>query len=298
MWSIGSNVGDSPFQLETPPGVHRPVLTCESVSDVSAEFVADPFMLKRAGVCYMFFEVMNRQSLKGEIGLATSNDGLDWTYQRVVLREPFHLSYPHVFQWDDEYYMIPETLKPGEVRLYKAVDFPTCWSNVGPLVKGSCADPSIFRFNEMWWMFVCSTPRKHDTLKLYFSPELMGPWIEHPANPIVAGDQRRARPGGRVLVMDDKLIRFAQVCVPRYGSQVRAFEITSLTTKSYVETENRNSPILKASGSGWNGLGMHHIDAHLNANGRWIACVDGFSNGVEVSTLPGSPLIPACSEAQ
>jgi hypothetical protein len=36
---------------------------------------------------------------EGEIGLATSEDGLKWDYKQVVLNEPFHLSYPYVFEW-------------------------------------------------------------------------------------------------------------------------------------------------------------------------------------------------------
>jgi hypothetical protein len=129
-------------------------------------------------------------------------------------------------------------------------------------------------------MFLCPAPYQHDSLRLYFAEDLMGPWIEHPASPIVEGDARKARPAGRVLVLADKIIRFAQNCVPAYGTQVRAFEISALTTRDYVETENQNSPILTASGKGWNETGMHHIDPHLLGEGQWLACVDGLSSVV------------------
>ena len=102
-----------------------------------------------------------------------------------------------------------------------------------------------------------------------------GPWREHPANPIVSGNKHNARPAGRVLTFDGKLIRFSQDCVPAYGTQVRAFEILELTTTSYVEEEVQCSPVLVASGVGWNAAGMHHVDAHLCEDGSWIACVDG-----------------------
>lgn len=285
MWSIGIYLGDSPFHLAKPAGTSCPVLTRESVSDVSAEFVADPFMLKRGGVWNMFFEVMNREAHKGEIGLATSDNALDWTYQQTVLSEPFHLSYPYVFEWQNDYYMVPETLQAGAVQLYKADDFPWRWSPVGKLIEGRCADPSIFHFDNRWWMFACSPPYQHDTLRLYFSDELVGPWEEHPASPIVQGNKSNARPAGRVLVLDDKIVRFAQDCVPKYGTQVRAFEISELTKSRYVEVENHESPVLRASGSGWNGLGMHHIDAHAAPDG-WIACVDGFSECGDRSSVP------------
>src|ERR1044071_7161115 len=86
-----------------------PVLSAENVSDIQAEFLADPFMTKIQDTWHMFFEVMNERTQKGEIGWAASRDGLQWDYQRTVLTEPFHLSYPYVFQAGREYFMIPES---------------------------------------------------------------------------------------------------------------------------------------------------------------------------------------------
>ena len=276
MWSIGIYGGESPFSLRAHESARNPVLTRESVSDVSAAFVADPFMLRVGAVWYMFFEVLNRQTNRGEIGLATSGDGFEWTYRRIVLSEPFHLSYPYVFEWGGEYYMTPETLDAGAVRLYRAEDFPSRWTHVSTLVETGCADPSVFRFGGRWWMFACPTPYRHDTLRLYSSEELTGIWMEHAASPIVSGDMSKARPAGRVLVSGNSVTRFAQDCVLAYGMQVRAFEIYELDADVYAEREHPRSPVLKASGAGWNGQRMHHLDAHATPDGRWIACVDGF----------------------
>src|SRR6266436_5727006 len=140
MWSIGIYTGASPLDLGPANGVVNPILTSASVHDVPARFVADPFMVRRAGGWYMFFEVLNQATDRGEIGLATSSDGLGWTYQQIVLAEPFHLSYPYVFEWQGETYMLPETLGTQVVQLYRAETFPTCWSCVGSLVEGSCAE--------------------------------------------------------------------------------------------------------------------------------------------------------------
>lgn len=277
MWSIGIYSGESPFQLAAPRGTRNPVLTRDNINDVSAKFVADPFMIMVDGVWHMFFEVLNQQTNKGEIGLATSDTGHAWVYRQIVLTEPFHLSYPYVFAWNDEYYMTPETLGAKAVSLYKATEFPLRWSWVGYLIHGAFADPSVFQYDGRWWMFACSTPYQHDTLRLYVADEITGTWREHPASPIIQSNKCKARPAGRVLVLGDTIIRFAQDCVPAYGTQLRAFEISELTPNSYAEKENLNSPVLKASGNGWNRAAMHHIDAHLLESGGWIACVDGSS---------------------
>ena len=272
MWSISIYRGDSPFNLELVNA--GPILTKDSVTDIPAQFVADPFMLQHDNRWHMFFEVMNAETNLGEIGLATSNDGLDWTYQQIVLKEPFHLSYPHVFKFQNQFLMVLETLEADAVSLYAARDFPFRWWRIADLLEGQFADPTIFRFNDRWWMFACSTPYQHDTLRLYFASDLTGLWTEHPKSPIINGDRSRARPAGRILAFDNKLFRFAQDCVPRYGNCVRTFEILELTPTTYTEVEIGHGPVLNASGNGWNASGMHHIDVQQHKR-KWLACVDG-----------------------
>ena len=271
-------VGESPLALSPFEDVCNPVLTSSDVSDVPAAFVADPFMLKTDRAWHMFFEVMNRQTGKGEIGLASSDDALQWTYQRIVLAEPFHLSYPYVFEWMGDYYMVPESYQSGSIRLYRALQFPTRWSLVATLLSGGVfLDPSICRFEGTWWMFAeTNADHKFDTLRLYYADDLSGPWHEHERSPIVEGNPHFARPGGRVLVLGERVIRYAQDCYPVYGTQVRAIEVTELTRHGYREELVRDQAVVAASGCGWNACGMHHVDPHLLKDGRWLACVDGF----------------------
>jgi len=275
MWSVGIYQGDSPLGVGCSKGLSNPVLSAEKILDIRARFVADPFMIHEGDAWFMFFEVMNLDSEKGEIGLATSSNGLAWDYERIVLKEPYHVSYPHVFKCDGDHYMVPETLDAGSIRLYRAERFPFEWKLAAVLLQGTLADPTVFYFDDMWWMFACSTPYKHDALRLYYSKELLAGWREHPLSPVVSGNRRLARPAGRVVVPNGRPIRFAQDCDPAYGTQVRAFEIAELSVSGYLEAERPESPILTPGSSGWNEKGMHHIDLHLVGEGRWLACVDG-----------------------
>jgi len=184
-----------------------------------------------------------------------------------------------VFEWENEYYMIPESYQARSVRLYKAVDFPLAWSFVGDLLTGDdFEDSSVFRFNDRWWLLndLSRAPYYAGTLRLFFSDRLEGPWTEHPKSPVVDQDPHIARPAGRVVTWNDKVIRFTQDCCPVYGIQVRAFELTELTPTNFREQELNPSPVLQGSGSGWNESGMHHLDPHLQQDGQWIACVDGW----------------------
>lgn len=274
-WSIGLYAGPDPLHLAPQPGFVNPVMTREQVTDVTAAFVADPFLLPYREEWHLFFEVLNHDRLTGEIGWASSPDATVWTYRGIALSERFHLSYPCVFELEGEVFMVPETLDAGAVRLYRADPFPTRWVPVADLIPRPLADPTPFRFEGRWWMFACPAPSSHDALSLFCADALHGPWHEHPASPLLTGDRSRARPGGRVVACDGRLYRFAQDCGPRYGSGVRVFEITCLTPDLYAERECAESPILGPAGAAWNGKGMHHVDAWPIAPGRWIAAVDG-----------------------
>lgn len=281
-WSIAIYTGESPLNLVSPKSINNPILTAKDVTDVPAEFVADPFMIHENETWYMFFEVLNAHTNKGDIGLATSQDSFNWNYQRIVLEEPFHLSYPYVFKWNHEYYMIPETAQTSSVRLYKATSFPTQWTFCKTLLSGKdFVDPTIFQHNDLWWLFI-ATSKKRNILRLYYSQQPTGPWVEHPQSPVVNGNAKIARPAGRVVVFDEKIFRYTQDCKYIYGKQVLAFEITELTTANYQEKAVKNNPIIKASGYGWNKAGMHNIDPHQIDRNKWIACVDGRSTQVSL----------------
>lgn len=272
-WSIGVYTGTSPFALQDPEHISNPVLTGKDVTDIDAAFVADPFMVVEDDRMSMFFEVLNRANSQGDLGYAESGDGKHWKYKKIIIDEPFHLSYPYVFQWEGEYYLIPESHEDLSIRLYRATKFPGEWQFVKRMLHGEhYVDPSIFRANGMWWMFYTSPA--NDALNLYYADHLMETWLPHPMNPIVKLNKHTSRPGGRVLAHDGHLYRFTQDTDPWYGIQVFAFEIEELSKTAYREKLVSEKPVVAMSGDGWNAYGMHHVDPHFY-NGQWMAAVDG-----------------------
>jgi hypothetical protein len=258
------------------PTSTNPVLTAKNVTDRKAKFIADPFLFYDNDYWYMFFEVLShRMFKKGEIGLASSKDGLSWNYQRIVLSENFHLSFPYVFKWNSTFYMIPETKGTNQVRLYKATNFPYTWVLDKVLISGvKYVDSSIFRYMDKWWMFTSDSVN----LFLYHSTDLTTPslWKKHPISPIVSS-RSKSRSAGRVVVFNENtVIRLAQKNNVTYGESIRAFEIDELTATSYKEHEIEASPLLKSTAkhSDYNYLGMHTLDPWWTGD-HWLAAVDG-----------------------
>ena len=275
-WTIGIYTGPSPFELSAPENLKNPVLTAEDVTDLDVDIVAHPFMAVTDSLYYLFFTAKNGKTDQGGIGLAESRNGMDWEYRQIVIKEPFVLSYPYVFKWQDDYYLIPEAHTETSVRLYRAISFPDKWTHEMDLITGDhFISASVVRYNGMWWMFV--SPVGNETLRLFYAPDLKGPWTEHPRSPVVAKDKNIARPGGRPLVIDGSLYRLGQDCDPTYGNQVFAFQITDISTTAYKE-KMIDVPLVKASSKGWNADAMHHVDAHQISRNKWIAAIDALGN--------------------
>ncbi|TAN61933.1 hypothetical protein EPN16_02565 [bacterium] len=278
-WSIAiykMTLSGKTFKLANDTANNKPALTRRDTKNRMIAYVADPFLVFNNGIYNMFFEALKncRGIKKGIIGLATSDNLKRWKFKKIVLEEPFHLSYPNIFYWEGKFYMLPESQEAKAVRLYEAIDFPEKWKFVKILLDGkNFVDPTIFHFMDKFWMFLSDT--SNCILYLYYADSLDGAWKEHPKSPIIKDDSSKARPAGNVLFIENRLIRLAQNYFKSYGYAVRAFEITKLDTEEYEEKELPESPLIKGTDIGWNKDGMHHLSVHQVREKEWVASVDG-----------------------
>jgi hypothetical protein len=273
VWSIKVFKSNNTLKVKPKdPILGKPTIQASDVTDVKAQFVADPFLITHDSKFYMFFEVLNKQNELGEIGLATSENGEEWSYDRIVLREKWHLSYPYVFKDKDQIYMVPESVAANGVFLYKAKNFPYEWEKVTQLVNGKYVDSTIFKYKGKWWMFSASNG---DTLHLFFSNQIEEGWVEHPKSPIISGNINISRPAGRVVIKSEGLYRFAQDGFPAYGTLVKSIKINKLSETEYEEEED--NIILTGSGksSDWRKSGMHQIDQIQIKDNEWMIALDG-----------------------
>ena len=270
-------VAEMPIRPQMRHSYQFPIVQANDITDLDAEFVADPFLFVESGKWYLFFEILDRQSGLGVIGVSTSDNCLDWEYKKTVLREDFHLSYPYVFRYNDKIYMIPESNQMSEVRVYEAVDFPYQWTYRATILEGKrYVDASIFQYDYKLWLLV-GLMRNKDC-HLYSSDNLLWGWQEHPMSPIVSNDKSQARPAGRVFQLQNgHVVRTAQKCDLRYGQRVRAFEITVLNESEYRERELDFSPLLSESENMLYHHSVHHFDAHITDN-YWYICSDRRGN--------------------
>lgn len=198
---------------------------------------ADPFPVSRDGRHYVLFEEKLDIEPYGHISVMELSPSGPVGQPRTVLVRPHHLSYPFVFDWEGETYMMPESHDTGRLEVFRAVRFPDEWELVKVVLNEALADATIAEIDGTWWMFAArqAAPLLDcDELVLYHAPTPLGPWTPHAANPVLS-DVRTARPAGRLYRTAEGWIRPAQDGVRGYGHSMRLMRIVKLTPEDYKE---------------------------------------------------------------
>ncbi|MBM4439026.1 MAG: hypothetical protein FJ027_01280 [Candidatus Rokubacteria bacterium] len=228
-------------------------------------FWADPFVAFAGGRHHILFEDYSYTTRRGRISAITIEPNGEPTAPVPVLDLPYHLSYPSLFEWRGEHYMVPESSANRSVDVYRATRFPYEWTHEAKLAANDqLVDVTIQEIDGRWWMFANApaTPDVHyeswvwDELHVFYADSPLGPWTPHPANPVVS-DVRRARPAGRLFRYNGAWYRPAQDCGGRYGARLAIQRITRLDPERYDEV-----PVTTLGPSWRPGLtGLHTVNA-------------------------------------
>jgi hypothetical protein len=198
---------------------------------------ADPFLFERHGKTHLFFEEYE-EGQPGVICCAEFGEDGALGKPRQVLSRNYHLSYPFVFEWRDQVYMLPETQDNRSVEIYGAVEFPYRWELAAVLLNNvSAVDSTIFQYKDKLWLFaggLSGEGTESNELSLFWANSLFGPWQPHPKNPVVC-DVRRARPAGSLFFDQGSLIRPGQDCTARYGYAISLNRVDELSETDYRE---------------------------------------------------------------
>jgi hypothetical protein len=195
-------------------------------------FFADPFGLWRDGRLHVFVETYDYRDRVGAIDVFILDESLEVLDHRPALKEPWHLSYPLVFEAEGETWMLPEAFRSGRLTLYRAAGFPDRWTPAAVLELDAVAIDATPVFHEgLWWLFYAPAGSRLDkvsALHVAWAERITGPWRPLAGNP-VRYDITSSRPGGTPVVLDGRLVLPMQDCSRTYGGAIRPLTITRLT---------------------------------------------------------------------
>jgi hypothetical protein len=265
-WRVGWRLIDGPGVIELhalPDGGWR------DLADDGKRFYADPFPAIHAGRTYLFLEDFDHRLGRGVISAVEFDRRGPAGTPRPVLDTGSHASYPFVFEYRDEMWMVPETCTDATVDLYRATAYPDRWIKEATLLRGIVAsDATLFEHAGRWWMLATvqgDAGSYSDVLHAWSADTPLGPWCAHARNPILV-DIASARPAGHVVRRGGRMIRPVQNCTNGYGTALGLAEITRLDDEAFEQRVD----VMLWPGTSWPGRRLHT----LNRVGR-LECIDG-----------------------
>ena len=211
------------------------------ISNPKHRFLADPFVFKRNGKHHIFVEDYDVRRGLGAISCVVVSSDDNHEIIDNVLVEPFHLSFPFVFEESSEVFMVPETHKSNSIRLYRCVEFPSKWELDTELFTGvSAVDTMLIKRDDKWFMLTnmsqFSSGDHLSQLHVFWSDELRSSdWKPLSSLPIVHSS-RIGRNAGLLFGKNGEWFRVRQrQAFNQYGAGFSIAKITQLDLDGYSE---------------------------------------------------------------
>jgi len=232
-WTVGWRPASSRNLLRDGKATFRPL------RDDGARYYADPFPFRWNSRTFLFVEEYPYATGRGRIAVSEIDADGRASVPRPALEEPYHLSYPYVFEHDGQIWMIPESGAADGVYLYRSVTFPCVWKREACLIQGcQLYDASLVFHRGRHWMFASMrawNSTSWDMLALFNSDELGGNWQPHRHNPVII-EASSSRPAGAAFEWRGDLLRPAQDCSEGYGGAINLCRIDTLDHDVFMQT--------------------------------------------------------------
>ena len=198
------------------------------------QWCADPFVVEDGPDHYIFVEQYLKDKDKGCIGYFKFMDGKP-VNQGIIIENTYHMSYPDVFRYKGQYYMIPESSANSTVDLYIADHFPDKWHKVKTLISGQkYVDSTVWQDGESYYLISYSMTAGFEIHVFLLDMEKQEVKLLSKKK----YEKNIGRPGGRLFLEDGKLMRPAQDCSRKYGEALIIYQVDDLNRDGkFVEHE-------------------------------------------------------------
>lgn len=201
---------------------------------ISAEkgfWYADPFLFKYNNKTYLFVEAFEKKKELGRIGFLSSDD--NFSKLNVLISNQFHYSYPNVFSYKENVFMIPESSEEHGVFLYKFDLFPFSPTRVLRLLNGEYVDTSLIKKEEDFYIFSSydNQLKKIIFFKYYFDNNLVEIINDYDDT------NNCLRPAGNAFIKDGEIVAPFQYCKNKYGEKIIINTIGFSGDKVFINNE-------------------------------------------------------------
>lgn len=199
-----------------------------SIANTDKYWFADPILFEYLGKTWLFVEAFNKEIKRGEIGVFEVNAKGTVSNYQTIISLGCHMSYPYVFSYKEEIYMIPETGADNKIYLYKSKKFPYEWEQIGILCEGKAfRDSTVYFTNGRVYML---TYERTDNSRFFHTYDCFEYELDiHncKAKLITTYSDKAAsfRPAGLIAYSNNHVIRNSQKCDKIYGESLIFWEL-------------------------------------------------------------------------
>ena len=214
---------------------------------------ADPILKEWRGKKYLFMEAYDMLWSVGRIAVSVW-DGERFSTPEIVIKKPYHMSYPFVFEYEDALYMLPETGQNRTLEIYRAEnDSPFHWSKIKVLSDDTgYADATVVLYEGIYYIIAyeeCEGEWKTHIFLL----DMEKLEINH-LETIISHDNT-GKPAGRTFEIDGTLYRPVQLNTEIYGGgiiieRINSFAPFNVTKMKEIKATRFESDILPKAALG------------------------------------------------
>lgn len=220
-------------------------------------FNADPFLFRgNDGSLNIFYEDLILDEQYGKIFLMTIDNSFTRFSTKLLLDTKSHLSYPFIFKEDNRIFVFPEASKSGRLTCYEYDQGTQSLSYLMEILHLPLLDSTILKYKSKYWLFgTINGKDSHNKLYVFFSDNLLGPYVGHPANP-VKNSLNSSRPAGNFIEIDGGIYRPSQNCAESYGESLTINKVSRLDETNFAEEPYM---IIKINGENLRKNNIHSI---------------------------------------
>lgn len=199
-------------------------------------YYADPFLISsKEGTYKILLEDFSFNENYGKISLMTLDARFKQVDFKLLLDTKSHLSYPFAYTENNRIYIFPEAGQSGKLSCYEYDPVNETIRFVMDILDLPLRDSTIIKQDGKYWIYGTMSENGTDyKLYVFFSDNLLGPYLSHPGNPIKSGLDGN-RPAGNFIVIDGIIYRPTQNCQIEYGESMTINKVTELNEHNVAE---------------------------------------------------------------
>ena len=192
-------------------------------------FYADPFFSEDGK--YIRLEALRSKSGLGDIIEININNFL---LQKKIFGGS-HYSYPFSFIYNSNEYILPEVESHSSQYICSTNNLNEKFTIKG-IEDKQVVDSTLFEKDNKWFLFFGEKESADTVLNLWYSDSPFNQFKAHPQSPIKISPSG-ARMGGKILKLENQILRFGQNNSKDYGESLIVYEIKEISTNIYNEKE-------------------------------------------------------------